>query len=303
MNQHIIRTRLLALFVMLSVITSCAQVTATSQPSVAIPSPTSIPPTKTLTVTQTSVPTLTSSSTSIPSRPIPTPIAKENTEITLELLRTNNNCDLPCWWGIIPNQTSWSDAEKFLNSFSTIYERQPPSEWFVYDVHSPLPIEFSDVYAVRVVFAVQKGLVKEIEIGYFDEEIYHLSTFLLKYGIPDQIFVSTYSSDYGLPPNQVPLSINLHYPEKGINALYGTYAIVYEERISGCISDSPIIFLWSPNEHSRSIDYILGWDKNNTPYLEIEQANGMSIEEFYEKYSVLENETCIETTTSLWPAQ
>lgn len=45
MNRHIFRARLLTLLVILSLITSCAQATATSQPPTPIPSPTSIPPT------------------------------------------------------------------------------------------------------------------------------------------------------------------------------------------------------------------------------------------------------------------
>jgi len=276
--------------------------------------PTSIPAIETIpndisttdiraTLTQPPADNLTPIATTIPFQPISTPSAKEGAEITLNLLRTNNGCDLPCWWGVIPNQTSWDDAKNFLKPFSTIYERQPPSEWFVYDVHSPLPIEFSDVSAVRTVYATQQGIVKEIETGYFDEQAYHLSSFLLKYGLPGQVFVSTYSSDYGLPSNKVPLSVDLYYPERGINALYGTYASVEGEKIIGCFSKSPSLFLWSPSEHHRSIDYILGWDKNRIPYEGIKHATGIDVQEFHEVVAKLENEPCLETPTNLWPAQ
>lgn len=259
--------------------------------------------TVTSTATQLAHGTLSPTLTPDPSHTISTPSQKSNSEITLELLRTNNGCDLPCWWGIIPNQTRWSDAEDFLTPFSEIYERQPPSEWFVYDVSSPISEEFSDVLAVRTVIAAQQGVVKEIETGYFDEKTYHLGEFLRRYGIPTSVFVSTYSSDSGLPPNQVSLSIDLYYPEKGINAIYGTYASVRGGQIEGCVEKSPHLFLWSPNEDVRTIDYILGWDKANTPYMRIEEATDLDIQDFYEKYVNPASSPCIQTPTNLWPSQ
>jgi hypothetical protein len=250
------------------------------------------------------MPTFTPIITTIPYRPIATPSAKESSKMTLELLRTNNGCDLPCWWGITPNQTSWSDAKQFLKPFSTIYERQPSGgKWDVYDVHSTLPLEFSDVFAVRTVFAAQKGIVKEIESGYFDEKTFHLSPFLLKYGIPNQIFISSYSSDSGMPKNTVPFTIALYYPKKGIMATYATNAKVMGSKIVGCFDKSPSLFLWSPDEHDRSMDYILGWDKRHTPYLEIEPATGLKVDSFYATLSNPGNKACLETSTSLWPSQ
>lgn len=265
--------------------------------------PTVVPSTAIMTI----APTLAPTSTTIPSQPISTPIAKKDPDITLELLRTNNGCDLPCWWGIIPNETRWRDAKKLLNSFSEIYERPQSNDWLIYEVYSPLAQAYSEVHAVRTVYATQQEVVKEMDVSGFNEETYRLSTFLLNYGMPSQVLVSTYSSDYGLPPNQVPLSIDLYYPEKGINALYGTsygaYAIIEGDQIVGCLSKSPTLFLWSPKEHNRSIDYILGWDKRKVPYLSIEKATKLDIQAFYEKYSDPDNPPCLETPTSLWSSQ
>ena len=293
------------LIVILITLAGCApsinlqEVTATSQYVSPPNQATTLDSTETRVATNTSPPT----STSIPHKPINTPFQSEKEKISLELLQTNNGCDLPCWWGVFPNETRWSDAEAFLKPFSEIYERQPPNEWDVYDVRSPLTIKFSDIHAVGAVFAVQEGIVKEIEIEGFDEETYHLSSFLQKHGAPTEILVSSYSSDYGLPKNQVPLSINLYYPEKGINALYGTYATVNGEQIYGCLQKSPILFLWSPSEHLRSVDYILRWDENHTQYLNVEQALGMSIQEFYEKHVNSTNQPCLLTPKNLWQSQ
>lgn len=271
-------------------------VTTTSLPS-AIPTTTS-------TKTPTASPTITPTST-IPSSPIPTPIAKEENEITLELIQTNNGCDLPCWWGIIPNKTRWKDAERFFKRFSTIYyhEGQPPKEWEVYEIHSHIAEEYSDVGAVRMVFAAKEGVIKEMEVGYFDEATYNLDSVLSKYGIPSQIFISTYSSDYGMPPNQVPFSLDLYYPDLGINFVYGTTATVNGSQIYGCFYEgSEVIFLWSPQEYTRSIDYILGWDKHNIPYLSIRDAIGIDTKTFYENFK-RGSTHCLQTPTNLWYSQ
>lgn len=256
----------------------------------------------TSTVTWTVAPTLNPTSTKIPSHPISTPSKIEKTEITLELLRTNNGCELPCWWGIIPNQTQWSDAEKFLKLFSDI-NLSESSTWSVYFAHSPLSTEFSEVYEVRTVFAVQDGMVKEIEAGYFDEESYHLPNFLSRVGQPTKILMLTFSSDSGMPPGKVPFIIALYYPQKGIMATFGAEGDVKGSLIEACIKKGPSLFLWSPMEYDRSVDYILGWDKDQEKYLEIADATQLSTSDFYEKFSNTETPVCLQTPTNLWPSQ
>lgn len=268
------------------------------------PTPSSVMQFTTTSTAAIQPPTITPTVTFKPTttQPIPTYPPTKNPALTLELLQTNNGCELPCWWGIIPNQSRWDEAENLLRSFSHIFSSESPT-WTVYFVRSPISKEYSELGEVRSTFATQRGIIKEIEISEFDEKTYHLSSFLQKYGIPAQVLISTYSSDYGLPPNQVSLSVNLYYPEKGINALYGTYATVKDAQISGCLEKSPRLFLWSPSENNRSIDYILGWDKSQTPYMDIQDAINLDVRGFYEKYKNPENAPCLQTPAGLWPGQ
>jgi hypothetical protein len=239
---------------------------------------------------------------SLQSQPIPTLQLQKPEEISFKLLRLNNGCSLPCWWGITPGQTFWSDAEEFLESFSDISLSESVN-WSVYFVRSPISKDYSSLEEIRAIYATQDGLVKEIQVSEFDERTYHISNFIKKYGIPSRVLVSSYSSDYGLPPNQVPLSLNLYYPEKGINALYGTYATIKGEDIEGCLDKSPNLFLWSPEHTNRSVEYILGWDNTSTPYMDIEEATGLSIKDFFDVYSDSQNNPCIYTKKNLWPSQ
>lgn len=300
------KTYYLAMFFLLVVLAACS---TTSKPVTSEPSAQTTRSISKIvnTLTPIHLPTLvhtpTAITASLPFHPIPTSSKQEKTEITLEMLRTNNGCDLPCWWGITPNETTWSDAQAFLKPFSKIYERQPPSEWFVYDVMSPISRKYSDFGEVRAVFAAQHGVVKEVEINSFDEEIYHLSTFLREQGVPETILLSTYSSDSGMPSGKVPMTIALYYLEKGIMATYATDADVKGGKIKGCLEERPTLFLWSPDEYTRSIDYILGWDKNNVQYSDIQKSTGLDIQDFYDKYRNLKSAICLETPASLWPSQ
>jgi len=257
-------------------------------------------PTAISTATQPTIVALTPTRMPSSGYTISTPSEKDSSELTLELLRTNNGCDLPCWWGIVPNQTTWANAEDFLKPFSNIYERQPTNEWSVYDIGSPVSKEFSELGEVSAVFAAQDGLVKEIKISGFDEKTYHLSSFLQNYGVPAKILISAYSSGFGRP--EVPLSVDLYYPEKGINALYGIYASIKGTQIYGC-EKSPVIFLWASSEYDRSLDYILHWDTQHIPYKDIQEATGLSIQNFYSKYKNPENAPCLQTPVNLWPSQ
>jgi hypothetical protein len=252
----------------------------------------------TITAPNTMEPTI----TAIPFHPIPTPPQKDSADITLELLRTNNGCDLPCWWGIIPNQTRWSDVENFLKPFSHVFLSESPS-WQVFFIRSPISKEYSELGEVRATIATQNEVVKEIEISEFDEKSYHLSSFLQKYGIPSKVLVSTYSSDYGMPPNKVPFTLALYYPDQGIMATYATDADVNGAQIEGCFTKSPTLFLWSSSENNRSIDYILGWDKDKIQYLEIKEATGLDLQTFYNLLSKENSKQCLQTPKGLWLSQ
>lgn len=271
---------------------------ATSQPVLSPTETDIVLPTETHIATDIITPTV----TSIPRQPISTPSEIEKDKIGLAMLRSNNGCNLPCWWGIMPNQTTWIDANRFLKPFSDIYEREPSAKWLVYEVYSPLEKEFSATERLRVVYATQQGVIKEIDVSGFNEDTYGLSSILSKYGVPAEVLIGAYSPDTASPDKQVPFSVDLHYPELGINVLYGSDAFVKGETITGCLRD-PHLFLWSPQEYDRSIAYILGWDQIKFPYLSLEVATGLSTQAFYDKYANPFTPPCLDTLKNLWPTQ
>jgi len=77
------------------------QDTSTPSPQPEIPTQTPLPPRPSKALTPTSVPTLADS---------------EEQELVLNLLQDNGGCQLPCWWGFTPGETTWHTAQEFFAS-------------------------------------------------------------------------------------------------------------------------------------------------------------------------------------------
>jgi hypothetical protein len=86
--------------------------------------PTEIP---TLTTTQSPIPTTalpisTITLTSEPTltwTPLPTLSPGEADVLVMDLLENNAGCQLPCWWGIWPGETTWDEAKYYLETFAS----------------------------------------------------------------------------------------------------------------------------------------------------------------------------------------
>lgn len=257
---------------------------------------------KTSTPTPTKVVILPSTTSTLVPEPTKTPIIDKK-EFTLELIETNNGCKLPCWWGITPNQTKWSEVKNFLGSFSIINTRKTP-DWFVYLVRSETDEKISNVKEVWSTFGVQNDIVKEIDIDPFNQERYYLNNFLQSIGKPESILISSYSSDSGAGKDIVPLTVALYYPKLGILALYGSWANTSGNTITACFETGPKLFLWSPDSSGKySLEYFLSWDKNHVPYRNVEESTNLTVETFFEKYSNTQGELCLQTPRDLWPSQ
>jgi hypothetical protein len=74
-------------------------------------------PTPTLTITPTPRTPYPTSTPYVTLIPLPTVVNKE--AYLHELMQTNGGCQLPCFWGIIPGETSYLVADQFLTSFAT----------------------------------------------------------------------------------------------------------------------------------------------------------------------------------------
>ncbi|MBN1976040.1 MAG: hypothetical protein JW918_01455 [Anaerolineae bacterium] len=254
------------------------------------PTPSSIPPTRTPRPT-----------------PVPTMTADEEYGFFLEMLQNNGGCQLPCWWGFTPGATSWQATRDFFTSLGK--ETRGGGDIQNYTVVFDMPGHYQSYQSY---IGDEDGILKMIEISAApavgedwsftydhpqfaeDWKAYMLPHMLEVYGPPSQVLLGMGS---GAPWS--PFDLLLFYPEKGFLMQYSGEA---EEREGETWLVCPhlvelTLYLWSP-ERIMSLEDIPGftvWGPHS-----LEEATGMSIEQFYETFVQPDTETCLETPADLW---
>lgn len=225
------------------------------------------------------------------------------------LLLTNYGCRLPCFWGITPGKTPWSEAQHFLEAFAQVKYHELPDEPF--SVGSVLFFVSEEVSFTGLEhwYIIRDGIVESIEaplpLGDFDA--YSLSTFLETYGPPEEVWISTYSTEY---KGFLPFLTILFYPQQGILAGYGpSVTYISDGKVWGCRNDiTPSSFgLWSP-EHTMTFEeaadqYRLQLHEEGVLFLPLSEATDMDEEGFYQTFKDPNADTCIQTPMELWPVQ
>jgi hypothetical protein len=285
------------------VVTLTPSATRTLPPVTQTPSPT---PALTLAPSPTPTPTAQPTVTETPVA-IPTPPGTSLTEQVLWLYETNNGCQLPCWWGMTPGQTTWPIAEEFLNRFDEdIYSASSAPRRAYYGVLIPLPTKVFGEDWSELGIVVQDDVINHIRTrvsmgntppGYLTQ--YMLSTFLTTYGQPAEVWLSTYSAPY----SDLPFRVVLFYPDQGIAALYGSNGIKQGEVVSGCPQQSPVGFLslWGPSLTLTFEEVKSSAAAYNVDFLSLEDSTEMDVTTFYETFKNPDNSTCLETPAHLWP--
>ena len=268
-------------------------------------SPTEVP------VTVMATATLGTTATPPPTTVVPfisTPVGDGEREQILWLYETNNNCQLPCWWGIVPGQTEWQVAEDFLNRFDkNIYRASSPPEGMYYSVSIPLPLEIFIEEQTELSVLAQNNIIEIIDTrvsigdtppGYLTQ--YELSVFLTTYGQPSEVWLSTHSSPF--EHDELPFSVALLYRDQGIVALYSDNGIKQGDMIHGCPQHNPAtaLSLWSPAQNITLEGVISGFAVFNRDFLPLEESTEINAVTFYEVFKVPDNTTCLETPANLW---
>jgi hypothetical protein len=266
------------------------------------PTPSPIPPTRTPRPT-----------------PVPTMTADEEYAFVSEMLRDNGGCQLPCWWGFTPGETSWETTQTFFASLGREMHTWNGSDAQHYTVYFDIPDhhfhyqsyhEKGDVLDRIGIHAVPPAG----EDGYYaygdpqfaeDWRAYMLSQILEAYGLPSQVFLETYKSG----PDRLPFRLLLFYPSRGFLVMYeGSIGeegkgewVEAGKAIRICPWRSDIsLWLWSPDHVMTFGDLGISSQVNLERLRSLEEATGMSVEQFYETFVQPDAETCLETPADLW---
>ena len=251
----------------------------------------------------------------------PTLTYDRQTDFISSMLETNGECELPCFWGIIPGETSWRDVQKMITHLGFSYfESQRGKDSFI-------DFEYRDkqndlIYGVLM--HVSNGIVdiiinditirKESLLFTNYKEIFSLRSILLSQGIPDRIWMSLNVggeiSDPLITDNQIYLFydrrgilINYFGEAKKLNDAYQSCPNLYDKENHDSIWSS--MFLQSPQSNLPLEDIVGLWQLSGEPVkpitLSIEEATQLSILDFYDLITQNGDAACFSTPRNLWP--
>jgi hypothetical protein len=307
--------------ILIFILSACAQSAIETE---SVPARTSTAPLPTPSAVFTPTSRLLSPTPSSTFTVVPTLPAEEAYDLLANWLQNNNECQLPCWAGLIPGKSLSLEAYSKLTAFSSIADFVD----LIYPTGGLVPIAYpSGTLEIRIdvmvhskadrrtiqVIAISTRTLHELEPG-SSEYVYNapaynellraytLSGILSKYGSPTDIWVRADIYNTG---TQETFSITFLYPEKGIFVRYNMLAERIGDQIRGCPSRSFVdLWLLSPEDAGDYQEILLSknvrWE-GNWPYTTpIQEAASMSIESFYQLYNE-STDMCLETPLSIWP--
>jgi hypothetical protein len=219
--------------------------------------------------------------------PVPTLTTGERENLTKQLMTKDYNCNLPCWGGIEPGVTTWSDAKVQLEIFAQIYS----SHLGIYTA------EFQYKRENRVLaFYTRNNIIEFMGVPRFEYPLYRL---LQDYGKPDEIYF--YILDVLPIETNNPYKVFLFYKENGIIAIYDGVS-AKGSTISVCFMDSQgqksrtaFLYLWSKGSDMNFYDVVAGYMQQFSDYLalkyyRLEELSTSSVTDVYDTYLLEVNE-------------
>jgi hypothetical protein len=223
----------------------------------------------------------------------------------MQTYETNGGCELPCYWGITPGDTSWDAASKFVSSIGELFG----------------PVYNGEVAHYSADFGKLEGELGVMSVGYYvkngkviaiatrcdwvrQDLDYSLSGLLKLLGMPEEIWIRLVTETQTDQPYYYMV---LRYPSKGLYVEWIANVTVEGENLSVCAQDmlnrvphAPWLVLWDPEEKAPFRQFglkVLGDDlgkiTNEYELLENISVDQVKNEEFFEMYSVVETKTCI----------
>jgi hypothetical protein len=260
------------------------------------------------------------------------PFAVSEDHFLVDMLETNGGCELPCWWGITPGETSWEETQQmFLNWGRSVGSRGEFHRISPFARHARYPFD----YVLEHTVYEQDGVVHILGVTghalggsnfyvegwplpqYFaqDWHRYALDQILARLGPPSEVLLHYWPHEDAL------YSVGVIYEDLGVLVTYmGGVKGEEEERVYGLshveicptLDELTDINIWlrAPDEE-RSMAEIFtarwsGQGYYNLPYGEsspsLGEATGMDIETFYQTYLNPHSQTCLEPLTELGDA-
>lgn len=235
------------------------------------------------------------------STPVPTVVQPIN-DLIAEKLRNFieglPNCDLPCFWGIIPSETTIDEFDSIFSPLGSLeygeFLGAKPSAFFIASVYlddeqtNPASISVYSFNGVTV-DAISARTILSTKYAQFT-----FKDFFELFGTPEKVYVNIRTISPFAPFARF-LAI---YPDRGlsIESSSTNQAIKFsEEAATFCpnLSNDFYLTLWEPNDHMTAAWSIEAYREEG--FVEIETVSELTSEKFYDLTLLSE---CFEAETS-----
>ncbi len=202
-----------------------------------VPSPATF--THSISATSTVIPTVT---------PLPTLNSQEAEKTIAALMNTNNDCEAPCFWRIIPGKTTYKEVKNYLWYMGTeIWETTIDGNEIVqgsYNLQNDIEVSFISYFQDGVVESIRASITSPNNINTNNRQwsAYSPETLIARYGPPSEVKVEI---DRG--PAQA-FSMVMFYETRDLIIEYVGYKILQhsegEPEICPLIADFTHVSVW-----------------------------------------------------------
>lgn len=239
--------------------------------------------------------------------PVPT-ITFELQDKMYELLKNNGGCELPCFLGVTPGHTLWTDAKPFLELFSITKIIKPDQVastemYTVYNVQVQTSKDISLLMNIRldvdsnnlvqyIIFDADIRRGKSVEYRDTHLSRYSLHEILQRHGVPDAIYMTPIRQNiYSMHIVYENIKITISFTGRATQNLDGGYTVCPNLGDGGIGSIKLAISNPSNPIDVRSLVGYPFW--NETPLLE--KVSGVSKKYFYQLLIGDQQSACFET--------
>lgn len=241
---------------------------------------------------------------------LPTLPSSEAQSFVLTLTMGNDDCLLPCFWGIMPGETVWRNIQPLLATFAHsisyrnidgTFTDEPVGNDFVAWVYVFLPEVANAPFSYA--FNVQDNIIAMVEAHVLPVPNGTLWAVLDMYGSPDEVWVLTSNASMG---EALEFRLTLFYRTQSFILTYSAEAEITDNLVKACFSTdnkASRLVTWHSEESLKFSEVINGvHEPRPVNYdLVLEEATAMDTDAFYHTVKNTKSVICLETPTELWP--
>ncbi len=211
-------------------------------------------------------------------------------------MQDNAGCRLPCWWGIVPGESSWESTRHLLERFTGIERAgydfgEENSQSYIAFFFNPGQGENS----TTAFFNIQGDVVQIMSIGKEATQYsFLLHQLLADYGKPDAILFGNHGAGYQYQNH----TLALIYYEQRILAAFLLQVDTAIQPLETCIAVSPVLLVWSDSlmwtEEQALANIPTYSNMQERPLPSLEETTDMDVQTFYELFKNPDIEPCLE---------